>query len=567
MTTWLATVWMAAALGQPAPPESSWLNAVPADMPVVVRARSAGAAAKDLRAMLKAMSPGTDEEVAEAIAGGVEALEGTFGSGASGSPFLVLARFPDAEAPAVPPWAVLAGSRTSGALFKGLAQDEKGTLKSLGDHESFAGKDGATWYTTGGPGWSAFSADEALIRTIGRPTRSLAAALAPGAKAKLLDGDVSVYLNLPAVHKQYAPALRGTVKDALVAQLKQDNPGPALAQSLRSADMLFAAIDAGLRSGTALVLSFDFDPSGLTLSGWATPRGASATAKRPAPALRDGALMGRLPDDLMVYFFTDDEPAPPPRPTGLAGLFARGETAEQKATAARRKALQGRQVLGFSALPVRGVGLADPTDPEAAVRASLDQERASEKVAGMEKTIEPDALTHAGFRLARSNLRITDRFVDLIQKEKPNIPNVAAVVDKLLPGRTLHAFTGTDGKLFLTLGLAGADAAKPEIDRLRSGRGTLGDLPAWKALRARFPKEMSSFVAFQAQETARVLVEGYGVLTGDANLKLPADLPKEPQFLGFGTIGSAEGYEFRLVVPAALVPVLSKALSPLADAP
>ena len=87
MLAYLVGVWMAAAVGQ-APAEASWLDSVPADIPVVVRCRALEDVKGDLLAMLKAMSPTAAEAVREDIDPAVKEFEEDVREGGRQEPVL-----------------------------------------------------------------------------------------------------------------------------------------------------------------------------------------------------------------------------------------------------------------------------------------------------------------------------------------------------------------------------------------------------------------------------------------------------------------------------------------------
>lgn len=573
MLTCLVGLWMAATMAQQAPSEVAWLKSVPADVPVVVRIRALEDVGGELQAMLKAMSPFAADAAKDGLDEGLRSLKAMFGKAVGKNPFLLLSGLPDPEAFAIPPWGMIVKSVDYEGVVKGLAEDGGGKPKSLGGHDSFTSKDGQTWYATRGDDWVAFGPDEAMIKAIRKPEVSLDDMLSAEAKAKLLQGDVSLYLNVVAIQKRYGAAIQKQVKTALVAQMREDNqPGPELTQSMKSINTLFAGLDKALKAGGVLVLGFDFDADGLKLAGWAAAKGAVPSAKGAAkPEVNTGTLLEKLPDDLMVYFFSAASSQDAPNPTdavgGLSGLFKRRISPHEKATAARSKALEGRQVTGFSLVPLRSVSLADPTDPNAVARASLQADRASRSDEHTVITVEPDALKYGGYPLDRTKSVFSERLIQLIQKEKPSFPNIVGIVQKIVPDRTIVAYFGSDGKDFISLVLASEEQVRAAIDVVRNARRNLGRLAAWKSLRGQFPKEMTLFMAINGQETVATILQIYGVLSNNADMKPPADMPGETQFLGIGAIASSQGYDFRLVIPSKFIPVLEKGLAPLGDGP
>jgi hypothetical protein len=54
-----------------------------------------------------------------------------------------------------------------------------------------------------------------------------------------------------------------------------------------------------------------------------------------------------------------------------------------------------------------------------------------------------------------------------------------------------------------------------------------------------------------------------GTVSNKADLKPPADFPKVPALMGASLIASPAGYDFRMVIPSDVGPVLEKGLAPL----
>jgi hypothetical protein len=50
---------------------------------------------------------------------------------------------------------------------------------------------------------------------------------------------------------------------------------------------------------------------------------------------------------------------------------------------------------------------------------------------------------------------------------------------------------------------------------------------------------------------------------GKGDVKVPTDTPKEPAFLGGSVTAGPKGFQFRLVVPSAVGPVIEKGLVPV----
>ncbi len=549
-------LWMAAATVGQAPAEADWLKSVPADIPVVARVRALEDVNGDLLAMLKAMSPAAAEAARGAIEPELKAFEEMYGAAAGKNPFFALFRLPDPTQPDLSAWGVIVKTGDAAAVIKDLSQEGGEKPRSLDGYESFPSKDGQTWYATRGTGWVAFGPDEAMIKAIHQPKASLAEALSPEVKARFLAGDVGLYVRIADVQKRYGDFIE-QMKPQLLAQLEQA-PNAGGAQNLKNAKVLLNALTEGLKAGDRLVLNFDFDADGLTLSGLATVKADSPVTKDLARARTGtGELMAKLPADRMLYIFGADStgsPGSPPTP----GAGSKNSPAVDRAVAARKQALEGRLVMGMTMIPMKAISLADPRDPHAAVEASLEVNRALHSQPGAKSTIEPNALSHGGFQLARVKIDIDPQKV---AEARPDVPGAAEIVKKVV-GKTITAYTGTDGKLFFDASASSDEQAKAMIDAIKDGSHSLGRLASWKALRARLPERATVLVLLSAQETVKMIFASIGAMSNNADLK-PPDMPEAPALLGFALIASPRGYDFRLIVPSDVGPVFEKDLAPL----
>lgn len=576
MLTCICGIVAASAIGLQEAPEAAWLRSVPADIPIVVRVRAVEELGDELRAMLKAMSPLASEAADETIANGILAVRDAFGDATARAPFLLLSHLLDPAEPAIPSWSVIVGEEQFDAIFAGLAEDPEVKPTPRGDHLEFAANNDQTCYAARGAGWAAFGSDETMIRAILKPRANLGDTLRPEAVAKLLEGDLAVYVNIPAIQAKYGEVIQQQVRAAMIAEIRADNPGgEGVARTVQSTNTIFAGIDRALRFGGAVVLGCDFDATGLVVSGWSQPKRSTKPNPATKPVLVAGTLIDQLPGDLMGYLFFAPSGASEPEAGGLTGLLKQtgmpgfGPSAKATASAARKKALEGRLVTGFSLMPLRGVSMADPSDPKAAAVASLAASKVGEAIDETEVITDLPAMDREGFHLDHSKTVIGERFAAKIQEEQPNIANMAAIVRRMVPEGATHVYSGTDGKRFLSLMSPSERAAAADVDAITKESGRLGSLAGWKAFRSRFPTEVSSLTAFNTQELVKFFAEAISLMRDpDAEMPPLANLPRDPQFLGFGWISRAEGVDFRIVVPSAAVPVLEQGLGPLLnDAP
>lgn len=557
MLSCVVSLWMAAVVVGQQAPEAGWLKSVPADIPVVARIRALEDVKGDLLAMLKAMSP-TGADIADgAVEPALQAFTGMYGQEAAKHPFLVMMRLPDPAQPDLSAWAVIVQTGDAAAVIKGLSQQGAEKPKTLDGHESFTAQDGQTWYAAKGTGWVAFGPNEDMIKAIHKPKSSLATVLPVEVKARFLAGDVGLYLNIAAVQTQYGDVIE-QARPAIMAQLEQA-PNAGGAQNIESLKSALNALTEGLKVGDHLALSLDFSAEGLTVSSLATVKAGTPAAKSLAEARTgSGTLLARLPADKMFYIFGANPH--PPEPDQKAGAAA-PSPALKKATAARLDALDGRLVMGISIFPMQVVSLADPQDPGAAVAATLEASKArpaTEKV-----TVKPDAVTQGSFHLARVTTAVDPK--TLVAQARKAVPNSDEIIKKMFTGNAVTTYTGTDGKLFVEVNAATDDEAKAQVAAIVDSSRGLGHLPAWKALRPKFPERTTWLVLINAQEAVKMFVSGIGMATNKPDIKPPADLPKSPALLGFSVVSSPTGYDLRLIIPSNVGPVFEKGFAPLGD--
>jgi hypothetical protein len=507
------------------------------------------------------MSPAAAGIVQNLLDPQLQAFEGTYGAAAGKNPFFVLLRLPDPAQPGFPAWGVIVKTSDPAAVIKGLAQDGGEKPKALDGYESFAAKDGQTWYSRRGTGWVAFGPDEAMIKAIHKPGSSLAGALTPEVQAKFLAGDVGLYLNIAELQKQYGDFIE-QVKPGLMAQLEQA-PNARGARGVESTKQFVDSLLEALKAGESLALSLDFDADGLTIAGLATVKGGSPAAKGLARARTgSGKLLEKLPDNKMFYVYTAESPVTPdgrPKPVGGAPT----SPAVDKAVAARLQALEGRLVMGIGLMPMQFVSMADPGDPQAAVKASIEADKARQ-AGGQPGTVELNALTHRGFQFARIKSHVDPaQIAKLANDANAQVPNSAEIMKKMFTSNDLISYVGTDGKLFLEVSATSDDQLKAQVEAIKDGSHSLGTLASWKALRARLPEQATILVLLNAQEMVKMILTSVGAMQNQGELKPPADFPRSTALMGAALVSSPKGYDFRLIIPGDVGPVVEKGLAPL----
>jgi len=566
MVSCFVSLWMAAALGQAPAGEAAWLKSVPADVAAVVRVKALETARDDLMKMLEAMSGNAAALAKGPIDQGMEQFTAMHGKPAAQHPFFTVMRLPKDGAP-IPPWAVLVESDNYTGVLKGIARKDDLTPKPTGQgYDTFDGPDGTPWFSFKGTGFVAFGQDEALIKAISKPQASLSEKISTELRTQLLGGDLGLYVNVAAIQAQYAEQIEGG-KQMFMGLLDQagDQMGP-MKDSIKS---MYGSMFDSLKVADALALNFDFAGEGLTVSGLATVKADSSVAKSLASARTGtGADLGKLPAESTAFVYMNVNPE------NLAGIqrfgmsFMTGETTPspemEKALALQREAGATETYSGNSGKGVASgmdsFSISKPKDPEKAIEAQTQIARAMKSGKGMVKdvTVTDKALSYKGY-----TFNMIKTTFDLEKMVAPGAPGGVEGVRKMFGGDTITAYYGTDGKTVLTVTARTPEEAKKLIDQATSGEGSIGQSKAFEALRAKFPKEVTTIFFLSAQGLIKQMANQLSATLNKEDLKVPADLPKEPALLGGSLTASGKGFSFEFVVPSSVGPVIEKGAVPI----
>jgi hypothetical protein len=574
MIAQVATLLLAAALGQGAP-DTGWLKAVPADADLVLHVRSVDATRDDLLAMIKAMSPNLAQQAAPVVEQVAAQFVQRFGKDAAESEFLAVARLvPPGGGGGQMPFAVLVRGDNHAGILASVSGDKAERKAEADGTESFRGVDGATWYAAQGANFTAFGPDRGLIAAIAKPgDATVGAALGDGA-AKLLAGDLGVWVNAAALATRYADQIEGA-RAQFMALLDAAGQQAGNAQAMGMAKELYGKVFDGLKIAQGLVVSLDFDAAGLDVAGVATVKPDTDAAKRLAAAPAPGGYpeLAKLPADSGYFFHMDLDAA---AVTAMQNLSLNMMTGGGKPSPEMQKALEALKGLGRMRTDASaGFGGGFETfsvihvdAPEKMIAASLANSQALK--AGMPeganyiKTVEvaEKAETHRGFTFARAVVTFD---LDALAKMSGPAGN-RAMLEGMFGGDTIRTWYGTDGKVVLSAVAKDWDAAKAHIDAYLDGKNPLGATASYKAIAAKLPETASVVGLLSAQGFVKQLTAQFAGMLNNPGLKPPGDLPAEPALMGGAVTPQKDGFAFRAVVPSTVGPVLEKGMAPVLGA-
>lgn len=573
MLAQLSQWFLIAAIGQAAP-EAALAKAAPADVDVAVRIRGMEATRDDLMAMLKAMNPDWANMAEGALGGPLEQVRTHHGAMAVKTPFVVLVRIgePGGEG-GPPPLAVLLP-----------ADDYKGTLKELmggndvelkhqdGDYDAFDGPGGhGTWYAAKGPGLIAFGTSKTLIADIAkRPAKTLDSVLTGPASRSFSEGDVGVYINAASLTQRYSEQI-DQGRQVFMGLLDQAGQQAGNASTMQMAKDIYGALFDSLKYADALTFHLDFAQKGLQLGGFLKVKPDSDIAKSITEVDSGGiAGLGKMPQGSMTYVYMNVGARAFERleGMGLKMVASAGKPSPELEKAVAELHGHGRVETLASARMEKGmlsVKEIKTEDPKGFLDKRLAIVRAmrGDGQSGFfkEVKIEPNAQTHAGLTFVHSSCTIN---LDKLAELSGNNPAQVEALKGMFGDGPVNTWYGTDGKRVLEVVAPKWEEARSLVDAYLKGEGGVGQTPGFKAVLSELPGRASLILLYSAQGLTRMMANQFAAITRNPNLKVPADMPGEAAYLGASlTPHSKAGYEFHLVVPSAVGPVISKGLIPL----
>jgi hypothetical protein len=575
MVPCLSTIVMAAALLGQAAPEASWLKSVPDEADVVIHVRSAKAASDDLAAMIQAMSPALAEQAVPAIQQGIQQFSQEFGEPAATSPFLALLRAVQPDRPGSPPFAVIVKSDNYQGVLDSLA-GEKATTRSEGDGlDSFTGRQGETIYATKGTGYVAFGPDRTLVAGIAKPgPNTLGGRIAPELAERLLGGDAGVYVNLAALQERYGEVI-DQVRQQFMAALDQAGQQGGNAAMMDTVKNLYGGLFDSLKSVGDLALGLDFDAKGLGIAGELTVKPDSEAAKALAKADNgDATELAKLPADGSFYVYMKVDPSLFSRfqSMGMSILYGGSKPSEEMTRAMEMQKALGRvESIGMSqagGMGVRRLNVMNVDDPNKFVEVTTAMMKAMKPAQDAPLNfidsveVKPEAQQYQGFNLSEGKVTFD---LEKLAKTQPN-PATAEALKSALGGGTLTTWFGTDGKRVLSVSAKDWESARAQIDAYLEPKSTIGETAGFQDVRSHLPKDVTMMLLVSAQGLVQQIATQLAATLDNPELKVPADMPKEPALFGVSLTNGEAGYQFQLVVPSRVGPVLEKGLGPVISA-
>ena len=338
--------------------------------------------------------------------------------------------------------------------------------------------------------------------------------------------------------------------------------------SASSQDGLKAAIGRlfdALKTGDAFVVNFDFSPDGLAVAGNASVKLDSKAAARLVSAKTNTApLFGKLPLGGVVYSYIN---ATPEVQAGLQKLLmsmmgAASDSPElAKASALQKEAGHAEAYTVTTPGTPRAFNVAVRGNPAKGLEAAMALLKAMKGGAGIKDVaIQPNAESYKGISFSRIKMTM-----DLEKMAaSASYPGGVEGLKKMFGGDVVTSYAGSDGKHVFGVAAPLWDEAKTQLDAVITGTGGIEQAPAYAAVRSKMPSAVSAMFMVNSQGFVKQLASQVGMLTGVA-VAVPADLPKSPAYFGGALVASPKGYDFQLVVPSNVGPVMEQGLTPVIE--
>lgn len=561
-----------------ADPSTAALAVVPAQAPIVVHLRGVDRTKERMAAFLKEAVPDVGPiavaQIDQLLKSGFDGRK-LVGLDKDGPIFLAILEMPNFAGGGEPPMAVIARVTGYTAFRDGLlTEDERKGLKKEDGYER-ADLNGRETYFIDREGFAAVTTSKDAATMLAKKPAGIDGKMSDDVAKQFLANDLSLYVNLAAVNKEYGDQIksfRETMEGLLLAA------GGADKSSLEYIKVFYGGMFQAIEDGRVFLAALDFRPEGMNLHlqfqvGADTKTNKLLQHQRPAGL----AAIGSIPGGLMTYTATrlsgDLLKSMAPLLYGTLGgegeAKAKMEDAIQKLVAAGSKGS-----FGGSNMPPAGIQTQDFDDPAKAVSATLELFRAMGEGGTFQNAyikgkpeIKENTVEHGGFKLNSVHISWDlDKFADAV----PGGGEAAKNAIKKLLGEEMRIWFGTDGKRLVTVTAKNWDAAAKLLDEYLAGTATLQKEPAYEITRKQLPAETSLLVLADAGRFVQKMGDYMLGLLKASPAPLPFNLPEgikpvktKTTYLGFAVTLRPETAGFDMFVPVTGVQEIRKVIMPL----
>lgn len=487
-----------ASLLTPARADDAHLAALPGGAPIVIQVKGFSRVQDRLKATLTA---GGDETkgLIETLQSALGPLKGRTVTGLAGEGrlFIVFIDLPSPDAEGEPHLGLFVRVKDYAAFRDGLlTETERKSITRLGDVERVTVEERETYFGRRGE-FVVVTPDKSVAENYasGQGKLGLGNELPADVRRRLLDHDVSLYVNLGQVNKVYEQQI-AMVRGMMDMGLGQVSEIGGLPKSFGTyiKNVLEAMIQ-GFIDARVLLIAVDFEPAGVkaSLTVGFGDKTATSTALGRISRTHELSRLGKMPLGQLSYQSVDYGEL-----WSAMGPMSLGVSISDDAEVAKkqREALDAFMAAGPGPM-YYGMRQIDnaiyvwdfvaPAQANDALWKLFSSLKQGESYALMLKITKVDAkpepLTHRGHQFRHL----------AIEWEAADLPDEIAGQFKSMYGTGFKGWMGVVGTQWVMVTAKDWEAAKAMLDGLLDGKEQIGNLPSFAALRGRLPAKASLY--------------------------------------------------------------------------
>jgi hypothetical protein len=554
------------------------LSIVPAQAPIVIHIRGVERTKDRLVALVKSAAPDfgvmAAAQIEQAFKDGLEDRK-LQGLDKDGPIFVAFLEMPN-ENTNVPVMAIIARVSKFEEFRDGLlSEDERKSIKKGENGIEQVEIKGQEAFFLERSGWAILTPQKESAMLLTKNNPGLDTKMSADVANRLLDSDVSVYVDLAAINKQYGDQIR-EAKDQFFGLMDQFG-----GQDKATMDMvkkMYGGMFQLVEDGRAFMWGFDFRPEGLAIQLAANVGADTATNRilkdeKPAPLTQ----IGTLPAGQVTYTASEISPRMLKSMAPLMfGMFGEGE-AQKAMEAALDQLIAARNTSSIAAgsFPAATLQISTFENPVKAVEAQLKLFRAMGEGAMFQNAaikgkpeIKEKAEAFQGFSFNSVNLMWD---IDKLAEQMGGgiAGDDAKKAIKKLMGEGMNLWFGTDGKRFITVSAKDWAEAKAKVESYLQGSDRIGMNKAFMATRKQLTPDATMLMLFDGGQMVMTMGE-YMLGLFKAIPGLPINLPDsmkpvktEPAFIGASVVMKPEFGGVELFVPVTAIHEIRKVLMPL----
>jgi hypothetical protein len=535
-----------AAPAAPVPDKDSPLAVIPAKSPLVLQLRGLERTNQRLLATVKNALPELEPVVKAGIMQMMESLPDgrkLQGLEPAGPHFTVFTELPK-PGEDKPPMALVVAVKKYEDFRDGiLSADERKELKKHDGYESTKVNGEEVFFAQRGR-FAIVGPRKEVVLLFTEKGKGLDTTIDADTAKKFLDADLSAYVDVTAITKQYGDQIKAA-KEQIEGLLALGGADKNTAEVVKKVlDFLYQ----GLQDGQAIVLGVAFEPQGIRLSllgevGDDTKTNGLLIKAKP----RSLDSIDKLPTGHMSYTAMqmggDFLKALGKLSFGLGALGG----VDEKTLAALEKAYDALAAAGpqiqasTSDVPPRGINVMTAENPAKAAQAQVQVLRAMKGLPMVkgDPDIKENAEKYQGFELTSVKIVWDIEKMIEMQAAAPGLDKEKfAAYMKNLMGEGQNTWIGTDGKVVISVMAKDWADAKKLIDEYTKSGKTLGDTAEYKDVRQHLPAEATMLSLIDLPRYAETLVTAMKPLLEGVIPGLPENFGKpavkgKTAYLGF----------------------------------